>query len=49
MRSTMEMISAVRPESSEGTQYRVTAKRGEIGSQVLLPGDPDRMPKIARF
>lgn len=45
----MEMISAVRPESSEGTQYHITAKRGEIGSYVLLPGDPDRVPKIARF
>jgi len=45
----MKMVSAVRPESSEGTQYHISAKQGEIGNYVFLPGDPDRVPKIAKF
>lgn len=40
-------VSALRPETSEGTQYHISAKRGQIGSYVFLPGDPDRVPKIA--
>ena len=43
------MISAIRPESGEGAQYHISAKQGEIGNYVFLPGDPDRVPKIAKF
>lgn len=42
-------VSAARPESSEGVQYHISAKRGQIGSYVFLPGDPDRVPKIAKL
>ena len=42
-------VSAVRPESAEGAQYHISAKRGQVGSYVFLPGDPDRVPKIAKF
>jgi len=41
--------SAIHPESQEGNQYHISAKRGQIGSYVFLPGDPDRVPKIAKL
>lgn len=44
-----KLVSAARPESEEGVQYHISAKRGQIGSYVFLPGDPDRVPKIAKF
>lgn len=43
------LVSAVRPESAEGIQYHISAKKGQVGSYVFLPGDPDRVPKIAKF
>jgi len=43
------LVSAVRPESSEGVQYHISAKKGQVGSYVFLPGDPDRVPRIAKF
>jgi len=42
-------VSAIRPETGGGAQYHISAKRGQIGSYVLLPGDPDRVPKIAKL
>jgi uridine phosphorylase len=44
-----KLVSAERPESSEGVQYHISAKKGQVGNYVFLPGDPDRVPKIARF
>jgi uridine phosphorylase len=44
-----KLVSATRPESSEGIQYHISAKKGDIGAYVFLPGDPDRVPKIAKF
>jgi len=46
---SQKLVSAVSPESSEGVQYHISAKKGEVGSYVFLPGDPDRVPKIAEF
>jgi uridine phosphorylase len=43
------LVSAVQPESTEGVQYHISARRGQVGKYVFLPGDPDRVPKIARF
>lgn len=43
------LVSAIRPESDEGTQYHISAKKGQVGKYVFLPGDPDRVPKIAKF
>lgn len=40
--------SASRPEDSEGRQYHIQAKRGDVSKYVLLPGDPERIPLIAR-
>jgi uridine phosphorylase len=35
--------------SGEGVQYHIAAKKGQVGRYVFLPGDPDRVPKIAKF
>ena len=35
--------------SSDGTQYHIGLKEGDIGEYVILPGDPKRCEKIARF
>jgi uridine phosphorylase len=43
------LVSAVQPESVEEIQYHISAKRGQVGRYVFLPGDPDRVPKIAKF
>lgn len=30
-------------------QFHIQAKKGEVGRYCILPGDPDRVPKIAAF
>jgi len=38
-----------KPKVEGGRQYHVRIKRGEIAPVALLPGDPDRVPKITRL
>jgi len=38
-----------KPKGGGGRQYHVHIKGGEIAPVALLPGDPDRIPKITRF
>ena len=35
--------------SSDGTQYHIGLKEGDIGEYVILPGDPKRCKKIAAY
>jgi len=42
-------VSAVHPETKTGAQYHIGCKKGDVGRYVFLPGDPDRVPKIAGF
>jgi len=35
--------------SSDGTQYHIGLKEGDIGEYVILPGDPKRCEKIAKY
>ena len=35
--------------SSDGTQYHIGLKEGDVGKYVLLPGDPKRCAKIAEY
>lgn len=35
--------------SSDGTQYHIGLKEGDVGKYVILPGDPKRCEKIAAF
>ncbi len=37
------------PEDASGVQYHIGLKPGDVPRYVLLPGDPERVPKIARF
>jgi len=39
----------VKPNGEGGRQYHVNIKGGEIAPVALLPGDPDRIPKITRL
>ncbi len=32
-----------------GEQYHIRCKRGDLAKYLLVPGDPDRVPKIAKF
>jgi uridine phosphorylase len=44
-----KLVSAVKPESGEGVQYHISAGKGQVGRYVFLPGDPDRVAKIAKL
>jgi len=39
----------VHPISAEGRQYHIGCKPGDLARYLLVPGDPDRVPKIASF
>jgi uridine phosphorylase len=39
----------VHPKASDTEQYHVACKKGDLAEYLLVPGDPDRVPKIARF
>jgi uridine phosphorylase len=34
---------------SEGKQYPIACAKGDLAEYLLVPGDPDRVPKIAEF
>ncbi len=44
----MRFKSAEHPEMEGGKQYHVQISREEAAKYALLPGDPDRVPKISR-
>ena len=35
--------------SSDGTQYHIGLKEGDVGEYIILPGDPKRCEKIAKY
>ena len=35
--------------AGDGQQYHIRCKRGDLAKYLLVPGDPDRVPKIAKF
>jgi len=37
------------PNSSGGKQYHIACKKGDLAGYLLVPGDPDRVPKIAKL
>lgn len=43
------VASAVHPRTKTGVQYHIGCRRRDIGQYIFLPGDPDRVPKIAGF
>jgi len=42
-------ILAAHPQTRAGGQYHIGCKKGDVGRYVFLPGDPDRVPRIAEF
>lgn len=34
---------------SSGKQYHIACRKGDLAEYLLVPGDPDRVPRIARF
>ncbi|MCC6018995.1 MAG: uridine phosphorylase [Candidatus Verstraetearchaeota archaeon] len=46
---TSRIVSAERPHTVEGVQYHIKCKPGDVAKYVLLPGDPDRVPRIAKY
>jgi len=45
----MNSMSARHPIRKEGVQYHLECKPGDLARYLLVPGDPDRVPKIASF
>lgn len=43
----MKIVSTERPATKEKRQYHIACVPGEVARYVLLPGDPERVPKIA--
>ncbi|WP_440059179.1 uridine phosphorylase [Thermogladius sp. 4427co] len=43
------LTSASQPISSEGRVYHLNLKKGDVSRYVLLPGDPERVPRIAKY
>jgi uridine phosphorylase len=37
------------PTVSSGKQYHIACGKGDLAEYLLVPGDPDRVPKIAKF
>src|SRR3990170_1256069 len=37
------------PKTSDGKQYHIQCRPGDLEEFLLVPGDPDRVPKIAKF
>jgi uridine phosphorylase len=42
-----KIVSTERPATAEKRQYHIACAPGEVARYVLLPGDPERVPKIA--
>jgi len=43
------MVSRVHPKASSDKQYHIACGKGDLAEYLLVPGDPDRIPKIAKF
>lgn len=37
------------PVDVNGKQYHIACKKGDLAEYLLVPGDPDRVPKITKF
>ena len=41
------VMKADAPSTREGRQYHIQCKKGDLARYLLVPGDPERVPKIA--
>ncbi len=46
---SLKLKSADMPETEEGLQYHLMVRPGDVAPYVLLPGDPGRVPEIAKY
>ncbi|RLG73658.1 MAG: uridine phosphorylase [Thermoprotei archaeon] len=44
-----KIVSAAVPQTEEGKQYHIHCKPGDVAPYVLLPGDPGRVYRIAKY
>ncbi len=44
-----KLKSAITPEDKSGKQYHIGLRPGQVPRYVLLPGDPGRVPLIAKY
>ena len=49
MRLVFNLVKEVHTKSSTGKQYHIACRRGDLAEYLLVPGDPDRVPRIAHF
>ena len=42
-------MNRVHPTTTSGEQYHIACREGDLAEYLLIPGDPDRVPKIAKF
>ncbi|MGB9683408.1 MAG: nucleoside phosphorylase [Candidatus Bathyarchaeales archaeon] len=42
-------MNRVHPTKTNGKQYHIACKKGDLAEYLLVPGDPDRVPKIVKF
>jgi len=47
-RLDMHSFSADKPSTREGRQYHIRCKKGDLAKYLLVPGDPERVPKIVK-
>jgi len=45
----VKIVSAERPATKEKRQYHIACAPGEVARYMLIPGDPERVPKIANL
>lgn len=43
-----KMVESERPQSVDGVQYHIQCRKGDVSRYVLMPGDPARVPRIAK-
>jgi uridine phosphorylase len=42
-------VKYLHAKAFSGKQYHIACEQGDLAEYLLLPGDPDRVPKIAKF
>ncbi|MEM3783481.1 MAG: nucleoside phosphorylase [Candidatus Bathyarchaeia archaeon] len=42
-------MNQTHPTTTNGKQYHIACGKGDLAEYLLVPGDPDRIPKIAKF
>ena len=43
------LVKRMHAKTPTGKQYHIACRRGDLAEYLLVPGDPDRVPRIARF